>query len=76
MKAGQVTSIECPNCGNKEEIEMPDYVCVRVFKCSSCQEVVHPKEGDCCVFCSYAEDKCPAKQHGKDRNDDELNLEV
>ena len=75
MEAKQKTIIQCPNCGHKEEMDMPDYVCVRVFRCSSCQEIVHPKEGDCCVFCSFAEDKCPAKQQNKEFNDD-LNLEL
>ena len=75
MEVHKKTKIQCPNCGHQEEMEMPDYVCVRVFKCSSCQEVVHPKEGDCCVFCSYADEKCPSKQQKKEC-DDELNLEV
>ena len=31
-------------------------------KCQSCGEMLKPKEGDCCVFCSYANTKCPPKQ--------------
>jgi len=63
------TKITCPNCGNIEQVEMPDYVCIRVYKCPSCEEVFHPKEGDCCVYCSYAEDDCPSKQVGEDCGD-------
>ena len=67
------TKIKCPNCGNEETVEMPDYVCVRIYKCPQCDEVFKPKEGDCCVYCSYAEDDCPSKQSNKDR-DDQLKL--
>jgi len=42
MSTIKVTKIACPNCGNIEQVEMPDYVCVRVYKCPSCEEVFHP----------------------------------
>ncbi len=69
MSTVKITKLVCPNCGNEEQVEMPDYVCVRVYKCPACENVFHPKGDDCCVFCSYAENRCPAKQEGKDCGD-------
>ena len=66
MQVVKKTKIKCPNCGHEETVEMPEYVCVRIYKCPQCEEVFKPKEGDCCVFCSYAEDDCPSKQQDKD----------
>ncbi len=30
------------------------------FKCQKCGETLKPKKGDCCIFCSYADTKCPS----------------
>ena len=27
-----------------------------------CGEMLKPRDGDCCVFCSYADTPCPSKQ--------------
>ena len=54
--------ITCPKCGFKKEEEMPKDACQYFYTCTSCGEVLKPKEGDCCVFCSYADSKCPSKQ--------------
>jgi hypothetical protein len=32
---------------------MPMDRCVIFYQCSSCQAILRPKPGDCCVFCSY-----------------------
>ena len=69
------TTIKCPNCGEEEMVMMPTDRCIRRFECNNCNLVLEPKDDDCCVFCSYAETKCPSKQNDKDRGDD-LNLEV
>ncbi|WP_295450953.1 GDCCVxC domain-containing (seleno)protein, partial [uncultured Pseudophaeobacter sp.] len=34
------------------------------YECRSCKSVLKPKEGDCCVFCSYATVPCPPIQTG------------
>lgn len=52
----------CPECGHAEEVEMSTNACQHFYKCTKCGEAVTPKEGDCCVFCSYADSKCPPKQ--------------
>ena len=55
-------NLTCPECGAKQKVEMPTNACQHFYKCTSCGEMLKPKEGDCCVFCSYADSKCPPKQ--------------
>lgn len=55
-------SITCPKCNFKKEEQMPIDACQHFYKCSSCGEILKPKKGECCVFCSYADSKCPPKQ--------------
>ena len=31
-------------------------------RCGSCGKVSRPRTGDCCVFCSYGDVKCPSMQ--------------
>ena len=56
------SEITCPKCGNKKTETMPTDVCLLSYTCQKCQTVLHPKEGDCCVFCTYGDHKCPSKQ--------------
>ncbi len=55
-------ALTCPKCREEQVVEMPTNVCQHFYKCVSCGEMLKPKEGDCCVFCSYADSKCPPKQ--------------
>lgn len=55
-------NLTCPKCGAKQNISMPTDACQHFYKCQECGEILEPKEGDCCVFCSYADTKCPPKQ--------------
>nr|WP_269634017.1 GDCCVxC domain-containing (seleno)protein [Roseiflexus castenholzii] len=41
---------------------MPVDACVVVYVCPQCNTVLRPRPGDCCVFCSYGDDRCPPKQ--------------
>lgn len=54
--------ITCPECGHIEEVEMPLEYCQIRWECPNCLATVKPREGFCCVFCSYADTLCPAKQ--------------
>jgi len=54
--------ITCPHCGHKKEEIMPTDACQHFYTCEKCGKTLSPKEGDCCVFCSYADSKCPPKQ--------------
>jgi len=56
------STITCPNCGHKTTETMPEKSCVYFWKCPDCMEVLKPKKGDCCVFCSYGDKPCPPVQ--------------
>lgn len=57
--------ITCPVCGNSKEETMPTDACQYFYVCERCQSRLKPKEGDCCVFCSYGTVKCPPIQMGE-----------
>jgi hypothetical protein len=54
--------ITCPACGVAREEPMPADACQFLYECTSCHTVLRPKDGDCCVFCSYGSRRCPSKQ--------------
>lgn len=54
--------ITCPECGHAKDETMPTAACQWFYECVSCQAVLRPKSGDCCVFCSYGTAKCPPMQ--------------
>jgi hypothetical protein len=56
------SEITCPKCAFKRTELLPTEVCLLRYKCSACQYEMTPKDGDCCVFCSYGTHKCPSKQ--------------
>jgi hypothetical protein len=56
--------ITCPNCGTRSREVMPEDACQHFYRCAGCGEVLRPREGDCCVFCSYSDQVCPPKQTG------------
>ncbi len=55
--------ITCPKCDKKQEARMPMNACQYFYKCISCGNIVKPNKGDCCVFCSYADTRCPSMQN-------------
>ena len=57
--------ITCPNCEHSKEEEMPTDACQWFYECTFCGEVLKPLKGDCCVYCSYGDVKCPPIQEGK-----------
>ena len=61
----KISVITCPYCGYKKEEEMPLDACVYFYTCTNCENVIKPKEGDCCVFCSHGNFPCPPKQTKK-----------
>ena len=54
--------LTCPECGNAKNEAMPTDACQWFYECESCNVVLRPKAGDCCVFCSYGTVKCPPVQ--------------
>lgn len=53
-------SITCPHCAYVAIATIPDDACVFFFDCPNCHKVLRPLPGDCCVFCSFGDHKCPA----------------
>lgn len=59
MSAKTTATITCPLCGTQAIEAMPTNACRYRYTCTGCGELLKPKPGDCCVFCSYADAKCP-----------------
>ena len=58
--------ITCPDCGFSKEETMPTDSCQFFYECTNCGQVLKPKKGDCCVYCSYGTVKCPPiQENGK-----------
>jgi hypothetical protein len=36
--------------------------CQYLYECTACHALLKPKQGDCCVFCSYGSVSCPPIQ--------------
>ncbi|WP_114649053.1 GDCCVxC domain-containing (seleno)protein [Pseudothauera hydrothermalis] len=54
--------LTCPQCGHRSTEQMPEDVCIYFFECPACHTLLRPKQGDCCVFCSYGSVPCPPIQ--------------
>jgi hypothetical protein len=57
--------ITCPVCGGSKEETMPTDACQYFYVCTHCGTRLKPREGDCCVYCSYGTIPCPPIQLGK-----------
>lgn len=54
--------IVCPSCSGATLETMPNDACQYFYDCKHCGAVLRPLPGDCCVFCSFADVKCPPVQ--------------
>lgn len=52
--------ITCPECGHEESEEIPTDACLFFYECLGCHVLLRPEKGDCCVFCSYGDRRCPS----------------
>jgi hypothetical protein len=59
------STITCPQCGVRSTETMPTNACVYFYDCPSCRALLKPLSGDCCVFCSFGDVKCPPIQAGE-----------
>ena len=57
-----VSTVICPYCGYVKTETMPADACQWFYDCAGCGEILQPKAGDCCVFCSYGDVPCPSIQ--------------
>ncbi|MFW9905608.1 MAG: GDCCVxC domain-containing (seleno)protein [Candidatus Thorarchaeota archaeon] len=60
MKTNSI--LTCPHCNFSESLMMTANQCVIFHRCTNCNTVIRPQQGDCCIFCSYGDTPCPAKQ--------------
>jgi len=58
--------LTCPACRHREEETMATDSCQYLYECSACHALHKPKQGDCCVFCSYGTVACPPKQQERE----------
>jgi hypothetical protein len=56
------STITCPVCGTAKIETMPIDACQYFYECTGCHALLRPKQGDCCVFCSYGSVPCPPIQ--------------
>lgn len=54
--------LTCPECGAQAREAMPENACQHFYRCTGCGQMLKPREGDCCVFCSYGDTVCPPMQ--------------
>lgn len=55
-------TLTCPACGAEHIETMADGSCRFFYRCEACGATLRPAEGDCCVFCTYADVPCPPVQ--------------
>jgi hypothetical protein len=56
------STLTCPHCRHAESLQMPTDYCQFFYECPGCRNLLKPKEGHCCVFCSYGDVPCPSIQ--------------
>ena len=61
-KSSSTSVITCPGCHNHAVEVMPQDACIYLYECKSCQKLITPQKGDCCVFCSHGNNPCPTSQ--------------
>jgi hypothetical protein len=59
------STITCPECGFTSKETMLTNSCQFFWVCTSCEAIIKPKKGDCCVFCSFGDNPCPPVQNHK-----------
>ena len=58
------STLTCPKCGHESKELMPTNACQFYYDCNGCGELLRPLAGDCCVYCSFGDIKCPPIQVG------------
>ena len=53
---------KCPECGTEEEIEIPENTCLQFHECKTCKKQISVPKGECCIICSYSNEKCPVHE--------------
>ncbi|WP_281540260.1 GDCCVxC domain-containing (seleno)protein [Maribacter aestuarii] len=58
------STITCPKYHHPAKEKMSTTACQFFYECKNCNVLLKPKDGDCCVYCSYGTVKCPPIQSG------------
>lgn len=61
----RISTLRCPVCGVASEEIMPLDACLYFWTCPGCGTRHRPRDGDCCVFCSYGSVPCPPVQQSR-----------
>ena len=69
MAVTTMANLTCPECGFTQRLELPADACQFCHECTNFRRVLRPRPGECCVFCSYADARCPPKQSEQAGND-------
>ena len=59
------STLTCPECGQQTTETMPTDACQFFYDCPGCGSLLRPLEGDCCVYCSFGDVRCPPMQTGQ-----------
>lgn len=65
MALALVSVITRPHCGEAKHETMPTDACQWYYECTGCGQLLRPRAGDCCVYCSYGTVPCPPVQKGE-----------
>ncbi len=68
------STLTCPRCGHPATETMPTDACQVYYECKRCGELLRPKTGDCCVFCSWGNVPCPPAQTQRETEAPILNV--
>jgi hypothetical protein len=50
--------VTCPECGHAKAEPVPVGEGSLIYQCTACRVLLRPKQGDCCVLCSYGDRPC------------------
>ncbi|MEL6197296.1 MAG: GDCCVxC domain-containing (seleno)protein [Pseudomonadota bacterium] len=50
------STIRCPACGHRHEVDVPTDRCVLMHNCPACGVELRRQPGSCCVYCAYPDD--------------------
>ena len=65
MDITYAATLTCPKCGAEHTETMTDDSCRFFYRCDRCGSTLRPAEGDCCVYCTYADVPCPPIQRDR-----------
>ncbi|OWS69441.1 GDCCVxC domain-containing (seleno)protein [Polynucleobacter campilacus] len=58
----QQSTITCPHCQAAETLEVLRGSSMHLYRCRSCSNILKPKSGDCCIFCSFGDFDCASAE--------------